>query len=137
MKRFLFTSKEDKEPSVDLTPLIDVVFVILMTFMVSVPFIRLDSIALSPSTTKNTSTPEQKLPEIILRVSAEGAVTVNDQPADIHSLSLKLKSLKQQHPLAIPLLLHDEKASFGTYRKIKDQVEAVGFKDLHVALRNS
>ncbi|WP_213318879.1 ExbD/TolR family protein [Chlamydiifrater volucris] len=137
MKRFLFTSKEEDEPSVNLTPLIDVVFVILMTFMVSVPFIRLDSVTLCPSLTKNTSSPEQKSPEIVLRVFANNTVTVNDQEIDLSSLSAKLKALKQQFPSAIPLLLHDEKASFGTYRRVKDQVETVGFKDLHVALRSS
>lgn len=46
MKRFVYEDLEE-DPSVNLTPLIDIVFVILMAFMIAMPLIKIDRISLA------------------------------------------------------------------------------------------
>ena len=52
MKRFFHEDLEE-DPNVNLTPLIDIVFVILMAFMIAMPLIKIDSISLAPGTLSN------------------------------------------------------------------------------------
>jgi biopolymer transport protein ExbD len=127
-------SAGDEEPSINLTPLIDVVFVVLIAFIIVAPLLNYDGVELaSGNSTLIHKNVNQQSP-IVITVNASNTITLNHQPVDESLLNAQLSELKLRHPTAIPQLFHDQKASFGTYCRIKNALEEVGYQQLNVVL---
>lgn len=120
------------EPVINLTPLIDVVFVLLMAFMIIMPLITLDNISLCNSSKERSE--EKPQHNVVIKVFANNRILVNDCEVSITQLTGLLQEAQKQTPEAIPLLLQDGESSFHTYQTIKEAAETAGFATLHVAL---
>ena len=124
-----------EEPEINLTPLIDVVFVILIMFIVIAPLLDMDRIELAESaegSTKKTSVQDQG--PVSIHVFHDNSIKYNSQDVNIQQLQLLLKQAKGQHPEARPQLFQDKKAQFGTYQSVKNAAEIAGFEEMDIVL---
>lgn len=130
------TYTEDEEPIINLTPLIDVVFVILIMFIVIAPLLEMDRIALAPKSAspEQESLSAQENSPITLHVYEDNTIKLNRQSVDLKTLPHLLEQAHLRHPQARPQLFHDEKAPFGTYQRIKNSLEIAGFEELDIIL---
>ncbi|EPP36188.1 hypothetical protein BOKEGFJH_00731 [Chlamydia avium] len=135
MKRTIIEDVEE-ESNVNLTPLIDIVFVILMAFMITMPLIRLDSITLAPGTEKHEALEKDETSTTVIKVFADCTISLNDQILSLRELKTQLTLLHQQYPQRIPLLLQDGNTPFKVYQEVKAIVESAGFHELHIALKS-
>lgn len=136
----LSSSQVIEEPEVNLTPLIDVVFVILIAFIVIAPLLELDHVELANAAVASLDDPSisvQETSPISIHVKYDNSVTLNGQPVAFAELPDSLSILKQRYPHATPQLFHDRKAHFGTYQTIKNAVESAGFEQMDVILKPS
>ncbi|WP_100934367.1 ExbD/TolR family protein [Candidatus Chlamydia corallus] len=134
--KYRFVEEIEEEPLVNLTPLIDIVFVILMAFIIAVPLIKLDSIALAPGTQEQELLSNQDDSIAVIKVFADNSLTLDEHPVTLQELTDRLTLLHKTHPEKTPLLLQDGETTFRRYQKVKNAVEAAGFHELHVALQN-
>jgi biopolymer transport protein ExbD len=125
-----------EEPQINLTPLIDVVFVILIMFILIAPLLEMEQVSLAkaPSSHKETLSVQAKSP-ISLHVRRDNTLWLNKEKIDDKTLVIKLSHLKKRYPQARPQLFHDEKAYFGTYEKVKNSFEEAGFSELDIVLQ--
>jgi biopolymer transport protein ExbD len=134
-KRFLPQPEEasEDEPLINLTPLIDVVFVVLITFMLIAPALDIDSIDLAPSGKgeKNDFQPSV----ISISVHADNSIWYQGTKINLSQLEPLLKQEKKRNPNAIPQVMHDRQAHFGTYQALKSTLEAIGFQQMDVILK--
>ncbi|SYX09433.1 biopolymer transport protein ExbD,protein TolR,Biopolymer transport protein ExbD/TolR [Chlamydia poikilotherma] len=135
MKRIIVEDTEE-DPNVNLTPLIDIVFVILMAFMIAMPLIRLDSIALAPGTKEHKVLGKDDELPITIKVLADNTITLNDQVLSLMELKTQLTLLYQRYPNRVPLLLQDGDTPFRLYQEVKTTIESAGFHELHIALKS-
>lgn len=128
-----------EEPSVNLTPLIDVVFVILIAFIVIAPLLELDRVELADAAMEvhDKSISVQEASPIAIHVKLDNTITLNGRSIVSGQLSEALEELKIQFPHAKPQLFHDKKAHFGTYQTIKNAAESAGFQQMDVILKPS
>lgn len=128
---------EREEPVINLTPLIDVVFCILIMFIAVAPLLELDRVELAeaPRGLPEKILSMQENGPIVIHVHSDNTVSFNKQQIDLMRLPLLLKEAKAKYPITRPSLFHDRKASFGTYQSIKNMVEAAGFEQLDVILK--
>lgn len=126
----------DDHPDVNLTPLIDIVFVILMAFMISMPLIRLDTIALAPGSSEKTALNKEESSPITIKVFADQTITLNECPLTMQELQKQLLLLYARNPKNIPLLLQDGDTPFKLYQEVKTSIESAGFHELHIALKS-
>jgi biopolymer transport protein ExbD len=126
-----------EEPTVNLTPLIDVVFVILIAFIVIAPLLELDQVELADAAidVQDKSISVQETSPIAIHVKQDNKILLNGRSIDPNRLSEALKNLKKQYPQARPQLFHDKKALFGTYQTVKNAAESAGFQQLDVILK--
>lgn len=134
-KRFRSQTDEDasEEPLINLTPLIDVVFVVLITFMLIAPVLDIDSVDLAPS--GGTEKKELQTGPISISVHADNTIWFQGKKVSLVQLESLLKNEKKRHPHAIPQLVHDRQAQFGTYQALKNTLEAIGFEQMDVILK--
>jgi biopolymer transport protein ExbD len=140
MKKYFFIASEaesSEESLLNLTPLLDVVFVLLITFIMIAPILKLDRIDLAPA---KQGKAEEKIPSqsrnsILIKVFDDNSITINNRPIDAHNILPALTALKKNHPQATPMVFHDKKASFGTYQVVKNAVETAGFEHMDILLQ--
>ena len=124
-----------EEPMINLTPLIDVVFVILIAFMLIAPMLDLDQVELAagPSGAPSKTSVQEQGP-IAIYVQGDNKILYQQQVVNEKQLTSQLVAARQRHPQATPQVYHDKKALFGTYQSVKNGVEAAGFDRMDVIL---
>jgi len=124
-----------EEPAINLTPLIDVVFVILIMFIVIAPLLEVDRIRLAEGNPElDTHASVQEASQVSIRVFQDNTIRFNDQKTSLAHLPRLLKDARERQPGAKPQLFHDRRAAFGTYQTIKNAVEAAGYEELDIVL---
>jgi biopolymer transport protein ExbD len=132
--------KTIEEPSVNLTPLIDVVFVILIMFIVIAPLLELDRIQLADAktlTSSDSAVSVQESSQIAIHVHRDNTVWFLGKTVNIRQLQGILMEAKQKYPGARPQLFQDKEAHFGVYQSIKNAAENAGFDELDIILKPS
>lgn len=130
-------NQEVEEPHINLMPLIDIVFVVLVMFIIIAPILELDQIELAQAGSsgfKETTSVQENSPITIL-VNEHDAIFFNKKLVNPKELSQLLLQAKRTHPKNIPQLFHDKKAHFGTYQVVKNAVENAGFEQLDIVLQ--
>jgi biopolymer transport protein ExbD len=138
-KMRLSTLKEGslEETPINLTPLIDVVFVVLIMFIIIAPMLELDHVQLASAAqrdTKEMAVVQENSP-VTIHVREDNSIWIENRRVLEKELIQILKRAKQTYPQKIPQLFHDRKAHFGTYQTIKNAVEIAGFEQLDVILQ--
>ncbi len=134
MKRSLF----QKGPSVDvdlinLTPLIDVVFVVLVSFILIAPLLQMDSVELSQKGETQKESFHPKNGAISLFVKKDNTIWFQETQISLFSLEKRLEKERKETEV---FLFPDKNASFGTYQEIKNLLEKMGFSTLKVVLKS-
>lgn len=131
------SSQESDEPDVNLTPMIDVVFLLLLFFMVSTSFIRESSLKVDLPEATGQSLTEQVEPIDII-INAEGQFTINnillDSPNKAElSAQLKIAVGKNSDPHII--ITADSKADYQNIVTAMDSAQQLGYTKLTLATR--
>jgi biopolymer transport protein ExbD len=130
-------SVDHEEPLLNLTPLIDVVFVVLILFILIAPMLEVDKVELAPAAAtenrKNVSHPETTSFDIHVR--EDNSIWVRSNKVSPELLLTFLRKEKAVRPSQVPQLFHDKRAQFGTYQTVKNAVELAGFEELNVILQ--
>lgn len=140
-RRILRASKPQQfeEPVVNLTPLIDVVFVILIMFILLAPLLELDRVELADanSDAMGSSISVQESSPITIHVHGNNQISFNNRPVTLDQLPELLKQAKIRYPNAKPQIFHDRRGQFGVYQSIKNAAETAGFQQLDIILKGS
>ncbi len=126
-----------EEMNINLTPLIDVVFVVLIMFIIIAPMLEIDKVQLAASSQKENKeiAVVQEDSPVTIHVHADNSIYLNKKLILEKELISLLRQAKQLYPKKIPQLFHDKKAQFGTYQTVKNAVETAGFEQLDVILQ--
>jgi len=109
----LSESEDDFNPEINTTPLVDVMLVLLIIFIITVPVVNH---AVKIDLPRATSQPDEIKPQNIdLAFDDQGAVSWNDQPIDQVGLSARIAAAAQQTPVPE---LHLRAARNTPYEKI-------------------
>lgn len=136
-KRRLTKEVEAEESSINLTPLIDVVFVVLIMFIIIAPMLELDRVQLATGAQrqhKEMAVVQENSP-IMIHVHEDNTIWFNAKLVKPDQLVELLKNAKRQNPRRIPQLFQDKKGHFGTYQTVKNAVEMAGFEQLDIILQ--
>ena len=109
----LSESEDDFNPEINTTPLVDVMLVLLIIFMITMPVVNH---AVKIDLPRATSQPDEIKPQSIdLAFDSQGAVSWNDQAIDQAELGARITAAAQQKPLPE---LHLRAARNTPYEKI-------------------
>jgi biopolymer transport protein ExbD len=134
-KRGFFNSRlrpeEDNADAINLTPLIDMVFILLIFFLVTASFIRESSVTVRRPQAA-TALPQPGA-ELIVTITADEQIWLNDAVVDIRRLRARIEELKLTSSKRSAIILADQQTSTGLLVKTMDQLRLAGFADISVA----
>lgn len=132
-----FKRQAREEIDVNLTPLIDVVFLLLIFFMVSTTFTKENHLTLDLP--ESSSEAKQSASEVIdIIISASGEYAINDQPLVNNSIEmikrgiLKVADGRTKLPVVITA---DAQATHSSVVKAMDAAGQTGFVNLSITTR--
>src|ERR1700738_1489464 len=95
--RQFYSPMHTEEASINLTPLIDVVFVVLIIFILIAPMLDLDRIQLASSAQKNErDTISVRESSIAIHVHADNSIWFNNKAVNIKELLPLLREAKEK-----------------------------------------
>ncbi|NGX26388.1 MAG: Biopolymer transport protein ExbD [Chlamydiae bacterium] len=130
-----FSTSHSDESGVNLTPLIDVVFVVLIVFILIAPMLEIDKVKLAAGPTREM-TEAISSSTLTIHVQENNSIWINKREIAPEALRPILQALYVKNPKFTPQLYHDQKAYFGTYQMVKNSLEEAGFTELDVVLQN-
>jgi biopolymer transport protein TolR len=115
---------------INVTPMVDVMLVLLIIFMVSAPLLTVGVPLDLPQTQAKSLDQDQK--PLQLSVDMNGKVFINDTEIPIGDLIAKLKAITDARAgLDERIYLRaDKKADYGTVARVMGQLSGAGFKKL-------
>ncbi|ACV68940.1 ExbD/TolR family protein [Desulfohalobium retbaense] len=126
-------SDKRSQTELNLTPLIDMVFILLIFFLVTSHFARETGIEVSrPEAASVESAPAQHLR---ITIRADNQIFIRGQHVDIRRLQEHLESRLRDQPLQAAVVTADEASRSGTLVQVLDACRLSGLDDVTVAGR--
>jgi biopolymer transport protein ExbD len=108
---------------INVTPLVDVVLVLLLVFMVTAPMMS-RGIDVSLPVANQPQIPQED--RITVSIRADGRVFVADQPVNVALLEDRLRGLTSGSPDAVVYLRADEGLRYGEVIRVVDVIKRAG-----------
>ncbi|WP_347989046.1 biopolymer transporter ExbD [Methylomonas sp. AM2-LC] len=121
---------DDVMGEINVTPLVDVMLVLLVVFIVTAPLLT-QAIHVNLPKTAETAPPEEKA-AIYLSVDAQGKVFLDKQEYPVDAIENELKNRKAADPELALNLNADDAVQYGTVAKVMSSIERAGVTKLSV-----
>jgi biopolymer transport protein ExbD/biopolymer transport protein TolR len=128
-----FTSSSGRTQSslaeINITPLVDVVLVLLIIFMITAPVLQSGIEVAVPKTRTVKEITEQRL---VLTIDRNQQVFLGDRPVNIHELAQKLHQQGTDPTHQVIYLRADENVPFGAFASVMDAVKQAGITNISI-----
>lgn len=124
----------DLPPSINILPMIDVIFAILVFFIVSSLYLtRSEGL---PVNLPRASTAEvQKIKQITVSLDSKGKLTIDRQPAQLNQLKTRIQELIKTESNATVIINADKTVAHGQVIEVMDQLRQIPQIQLAIAAK--
>lgn len=116
---------------VNLTPLLDMVFILLIFFIVTSSFVKESGIDVNRPTAQTAV--RQERGNIIIAATQNGEVWIDKRKVDVNTVRIHVERLRAENPEGSVVILADEKSQTGLLVQIMDQVRLAGVTNVSIA----
>lgn len=132
--------REDQN-AINLTPMIDIVFLLIIFFMVSTKFSELNEterdLSINVPTVSNatalTSAPKKRL----IEVAKDGTITLDQRQVTLEGLAVKLTAAKKQYPKLGVVVRGDGRSNFQPIASVLATCRRAQITDLNLKVRQA
>jgi biopolymer transport protein ExbD/biopolymer transport protein TolR len=114
---------------INITPLVDVVLVLLVIFMISAPVLQSGIEVAVPKTKTVREITEQRQ---VVTIDREQRVFLGDQPINLADLPARLRKPGSDDVKQVIYLRADEKVPFGAFASVMDAVKQAGITNISI-----
>jgi biopolymer transport protein TolR len=123
---------DDVISEINVTPLVDVMLVLLVVFLVTAPLLTNTIRVNLPQTAKTEATSQEPAKSINLSIAVGGKIYVDKREITIAQVEPELKSLKAAHPQLVVHLNADKDVNYGLVARAMSAVDRAGITRLSV-----
>ncbi len=121
------------EADVDLTPMLDVVFILLIFFIVTATFVQEQAIQLEPPPPQSNA-PSEPQPTILIRVDQDGIIYVNNRISDVNAVRGNIERFRAETPNSAVIIQAHPEAKNGLIIRIRDQAASASVDAVNIVL---
>jgi biopolymer transport protein ExbD len=126
--------QEEEEATIDLTPMLDVVFIMLIFFIVTASFVKESGIEVNrpdaPTAVK------QEKANILVAISANNEIYIDRRRVDQRSVRANIERLHAENPQGSVIIQADEESNTKTLIGVMDSARAAGVFNVSIAAEN-
>lgn len=120
------THHRDDQAEVNMTPMLDIVFILLIFFIVTATFLSEEGIDMRPPPPNDDPPPEDVNPVILIQVDGENIIFVNQVRTDVDRVLSAVNRFRAEEPGSSTLLEVADEANHGIIVQIWDEMQANG-----------
>ena len=131
MKQHFQNLVDEEEAAIDMTPMLDVVFIMLIFFIVTASFVK--EAGIDVNRPEATTAVKKDRANILIAISDKGEIWINKRRIDVRAVQANIERLRAENPQGSVVIQADKKATTETLIKVMDASRAAGVYDVSIA----
>ena len=131
MRRKMSRTKASEEASIDMTSMLDVVFIMLIFFIVTTSFVKESGIDVNRPTAASSDNKESA--SILIAINELGDVWMDRRKVDVRSVRANIERMRAEMPEGSVVIQADKASKTGILVQVMDQVRLGGITKISVA----
>ena len=131
MRNFMQANNEEEESSVDITPMLDVVFIMLIFFIVTATFVKESGIDIDKPSAATAIVQEKA--SILVAIDANNEVWINRRQVDLRSVRSIIERLHAENPKGTVVIQADKESINDTLVQVMDASRRAGVYNIALA----
>ena len=125
--------RAEAEDDIDLniTPMLDIVFIILIFFVVATSFVKESGVDVSRPGAHSSERKERG--NIMVAITADNTVWIDKREVDIRAVRASIERLHAENPEGAVVIQADENSRTGLLVQVIDQARLAGVSDVSIA----
>ncbi|GAC18199.1 ExbD/TolR family protein [Paraglaciecola arctica] len=131
MKQHFQNLMDEEEATIDMTPMLDVVFIMLIFFIVTASFVK--EAGIDVNRPEAATAVKKDRANILVAISAKGDIWINKRKVDVRAVQANIERLYAENPQGTVVIQADRKATTDVLIKVMDASRAAGIEDVSIA----
>ena len=127
------TRTEEEDATIDMTPMLDIVFIMLIFFIVTTVFVKEAGVEVNKPDASLAVL--KKNANVFIAITEDGSVWLDKREVAVDAVRANLEKLLTEQPTDYVFIQADIKAKHGIVVKVMDQIKAAGVDRISVAAR--
>ena len=123
--------RKSEESGIDLTPMLDVVFIMLIFFIVTTSFVKESGIDVSRPSAKTAK--KKQRASILVAISSSGEIWIQKRRVDIRAVRANIERLHAETPEGTVVIQADKRSETGLLVDVMDQIRMAGVENIAVS----
>ncbi len=123
--------EQEEAEEINMTPMLDVVFILLIFFIVTASFVKEAGIEVNRPEAATAVKKERA--NILVAISDKGEIWINKRRVDVRTVQANIERLKAENPQGTVVIQADKKATTDVLIKVMDSARAAGVFDVSIA----
>lgn len=131
MRRRHINNPMKRTVNINLTPMIDMVFILLIFFIVTTSFVKETGVEINRPSAKTAERKEQG--NILVAITQNGEIWIDRRPVEAQSVRANIERLKAQNPEGAVIIQADNNSQTGVLITVIDQIRLAGIVNISLA----
>jgi len=125
--------KKHGEITLELTPLVDIVFLLLIFFLLTATFVRNPNIPIRlPQASIHQITPQKR--DVMVGITERGQIRYEGEDTTIDQLRVEMQRIHARNPETMVLIQADTRSRHGKVVQVMDMAKQIGFERIGIAI---
>ena len=120
--------RKQDETGIDLTPMMDIVFIMLIFFIVTTSFVK--------ETGVDINRPNAEKGNILVAITASNEIWIDKRRVDLKAVRANIERLKIEYPEGSVIIQADKESRSGLLVEAMDQIRLAGVQNISIAAKN-
>lgn len=130
-------SRAEEDSQIDLTPMLDVVFIMLIFFIVTASFVKESGIDVNRPPVTDQPPPDSENKNVVFNVTENGDIELEGRRIDVRSVRANVERIHAENPQAKVIINASPKAKTEIFVQISDQAREAGVYDISLSTRKN
>lgn len=127
--------QSESDDEINMTPMLDIVFIMLIFFIVTAVFIKEAGIEVIRPEAETSA--EKPRANILIAVSEGGDVWIDKRQVDVSSVRAIVEQMKEENPQGSVVVQADQVSLSGVVLDVLDQVKEAGINNIAISTRRN
>ncbi len=124
--------QQQEESEIDLTPMLDVVFIMLIFFIVTATFVKEIGLDVN-SPDKNQNVKDADKQSIVVQITSRDRIRIRGRDVDVRSVRANIERLRAENPEAPVVVQPHPESSTNTMIQVMDSARQAGVYNVSIA----
>lgn len=130
-----FRQTETDGNDIDITPMLDIVFIMLIFFIVTTSFVKESGVEVNRPSAQTAE--DKKGNNILVAIRANGEIWIDRRAIDVRAIRANIERLKAENTEGAVIIQADEFAPTGLLVKVMDQIRLAGMSNISISAQST